>query len=42
MKKLLICIKEFVIFFVCSVYDKCSWKVLGDIPKCKSQLFTNP
>ena len=40
-KKFMVCIKKFVIFLVCSVYDKCTRKVFGDISKCKAQLFAN-
>ena len=38
MKELMVCIKEFVIVFVRSVYDKCTRKVFRDIFKCESQL----
>ena len=39
MKKFVICIKELIVFLVCSIYDKCTWKVFRDILKCKSKLF---
>ena len=38
---IMVCIKEFVIVFVRSVYDKCTRKVFRDIFKCESQLFTD-
>ena len=41
MKKLLVCIEQLIIFFVCSVYDKCTRKMLRDILKRKSQLFAD-
>ena len=40
-KKLLVCIKQLIIFFVCSVYDKCTRKMFRDILKCKSKLFAD-
>ena len=39
-KELIVCIKKFIIFFVCSIYDKCPRKVFRDILKRESQLFT--
>ena len=41
MKELVICIKEFIIVFVCFVYDKCTWKVFRDIFECAAQLFAD-
>ena len=38
-KKLVVGVKEFVISFVCFVYDKRTREVFGDILKCESQLF---
>ena len=41
LKELMVCIQEFIIIFVRSVYDKCTRKVFRDILECKSELFTD-
>ena len=41
MKELMVCIQEFIIIFVRSVYDKCTRKVFRDILECKSELFAD-
>ena len=38
-KKFMVCIKKFVIFLVCSVYDKCTRKVFGDMLPDKNALW---
>ena len=41
LKELMVCIQEFIIIFVRSVYDKCTRKVFRDIFECKSELFAD-
>ena len=41
LKELVVCIQEFIIIFVRSVYDKCTRKVFRDILECKSELFAD-
>ena len=41
LKELMVCIQEFIIIFVRSVYDKCTRKVFRDILECKSELFAD-
>ena len=41
LKELVVCIQEFIIIFVRSVYDKCTRKVFRDIPECESELFAD-